>query len=115
MLVVPSAWVSVVLALGVYRLVRLVGWDDFPPVHRLRARVIGETAHWNPAESRDTAIYRYKRPTLQHFLNCAFCQGFWFSTIAYLGWRFEPTWTLYALAPLALSGAVGLIAKNLDG
>jgi hypothetical protein len=122
--VIPSAWIGVVLALATYRLVRLLGWDDFPPVARARAWVTGE--HWVPVDSAteaggktpdrgDYVQAAYRRPMLAHFLHCAFCQGFWMSALVYTAWVVFPTETLYALAPFALSGVVGLLAKNLDG
>lgn len=111
---IPSPWVALILALGVYRLCRLIGWDEFPPIKKIRQRATGETAYRNPTERRDDEILRYDRPILEHFITCPFCLGFWLSLAAYLAWRFEPTGTLYGLAPFALSGAVGLIAKNLD-
>lgn len=111
---IPSPWVGIVIALGVYRLCRLIGWDDFPPVKRIRARLTGEVTYRNSTENRDERIYRYDRPTLEHFITCPFCLGFWLSLIAYACWYVEPKWTVYALAPWALSGAVGLISKNLD-
>lgn len=110
---IPTPWAAVVLALGAYRLTRLIGWDDLPPIARLRARVTGERQHMNSTVNREL-ITTYRRPTLEHFLSCPFCQGFWVSLAAYLVWRFEPTGTLYFLAPFALSAAVGLISKNLD-
>lgn len=112
--VIPSPWVAVVLALGVFRVCRLVGWDDFPPAKRLRARLTGETVYRTPTESRDSDIYKYDRPTLEHFLTCAFCFSFWASLATYLAWIWFPTETIYAAAPFALAGAVGLLAKNLD-
>lgn len=110
---IPSPWVAAVLVLGAYRIVRLIGWDDLPPIYRLRARVTGERVRYNLVESRDP-IFSYDRPLLAHFLACAYCQGFWVSTITYVAWYFEPTWTLTVLASFALAGAVGLLAKNLD-
>lgn len=134
---IPSAWVSVVLVLATYRVLRLVGWDDFPPVEKARAWITGE--HWVPDEPPpDIEAPRedrpppeepagkvpdpvrgvraeYRRPLLAHFLHCPFCVGFWISCAVYVAWLEIPTATLYALAPFALSGAVGLIAKNLDG
>ena len=119
---IPTPWVALVLALAAYRLVRLIGWDDFPPVLRVRSWVTGAELQANGSANAGFAanvdppimVWTYRRPLLAHFLQCAFCQGFWVSVAVYLGWRFEPTGTLYALAPFALSGAVGLIAKNLD-
>lgn len=104
--VLPAPWVGVVLALAVYRIVRLVGWDDFPLVAKARNWATG-------AEDWDGEIY-FRRELFAHFLGCAFCQGFWWSVIFYVAWLELPTATLYVAAPFALSGAVGLIAKNLD-
>lgn len=111
----PSPWVAVVLAFGVYRVFRLIGWDDMPWVVKARAKLTGEHVHYDTTVNRDNPIYRYTRPTIHHLINCPYCIGFWLSIVAYLAWRFEPTVTLYALAPFALSAAVGLIAKNWDG
>lgn len=110
---IPSPFVSLVLVLAVYRLARLVGWDTFPLAERLRDAVTGKRVRYQPTESSEP-IYTYRRPTVEHFIGCPFCQGFWLSLAAYGAWLLEPRWTLYALAPLALSGAVGLVAKNLD-
>jgi hypothetical protein len=111
---IPTPWVAAVLALGAFRLVRLVGWDDFPLALRLRRWATGETVYRTPTEGRERDLYRYTRPTLEHFLTCPFCVGFWISLAVYGSWLVTPTWTTYALAPFALSAAVGLTAKNLD-
>lgn len=111
---IPHPWVAVVLVLGALRLQRLAGWDDFPLAIRFRAWLTGAHEYYNTTENRDGAILRHRRPTVAHFLGCAFCLGFWISLATYLAWVFEPRLTLYAAAPLALSSAVGLTAKNLD-
>lgn len=119
---IPSPWVGLVLALGVYRIVRLIGWDDLPPIAALRDRAVGARlvrvgtqATLDGLTTDEPDVYwEFDRPLLNHFLHCAFCQGFWVSVLAYVAWIEEPTWTLYVLAAFALSGAVGLIAKNLD-
>lgn len=119
---IPSAWVSVVLALAAFRLSRLVGWDDLPPIARARAWVVGEkvthtgsgNAHMGLTADRAGEDVEYRRPTLSHFLHCAFCAGFWICVLEYGAWLWEPRWTLYALFPFALNGASGLIAKDLD-
>lgn len=112
---IPSPWIAVVLALGTYRIVRLIGWDDWPYAVRLRhwlggrnERNKGEKVFAN--DERGT----YMHPTVAKFISCPWCVGFWLSVIVYLAWRFAPTETLYALAPFALSAAVGLIARNWD-
>jgi hypothetical protein len=65
-------------------------------------------------EEQPTVTVVYGRPQIAHWLACPFCQGFWVSLAVYLAWVFEPRWTLYAVAPFAISAAVGLIARNLD-
>lgn len=110
---IPTPWVSLVLALAAFRVVRLLGWDDFPPIERLRARATGEnTAH------RGESLYGndvwYTRPLLRKFLFCPWCVGFWVACAVYVAWLELPTWTVYAAAPFALSAFVGLVAKNLD-
>lgn len=119
---IPTPWIGLVLALGVYRIVRLIGWDDFPPVAAARDRLVGaklvssgstNTMLGLTSEPPDL-VWVYDRPLLNHFLHCPFCQGFWVSVLAYVAWIEEPKWTLTVLAAFALSGVVGLISKNLD-
>jgi hypothetical protein len=93
---IPSPWVAVVLTLGTFRLLRLLGWDEFPPVLKAREWLL------------------HGRPLLGDLWGCPFCLGWWLSLAVYLLWLWQPTGTLYGAAPFALSGAVGLIAKNLD-
>lgn len=116
---VPEPWQAVILALGVYRLARLVGWDDFPPVQRLRDSVTG--AQWNAtdageqiADGEPDCIWAYRRPLLAHFFACPFCTGWWLSLAAYGAWLLSAEWTVAVLFPFALAAAVGLVAKNLD-
>lgn len=119
---IPGPWVALVLTLGAFRLTRLAGWDTFPPVARARAWLTGEHVVHSTSANMAMGVtgelpgyeYRYRRRLLAELLHCAFCAGFWVALAAYLAWRFEPRWTLYLLAPFALSAAVGLIARNLD-
>lgn len=96
-------WFQVaVLILGSFRLTRLVGWDDLPPVARARAWLLG---------ARPNGTYR--RPLLAHFVHCPFCVGFWIGLAVIVSWWL---WTpvVIILAPFALNTIVGLTAKNLD-
>lgn len=119
---IPGFMVAAILVLGVYRIVRLIGWDDLPPIIRARDWVVGMkvvrsgslNAVGGLTNEEPELLLVPDRPTLDHFLHCAFCQGFWVSCAAYVAWIEEPRWTLYVLAPFAISGAVGLLAKNLD-
>lgn len=110
---IPAPWVALVLLLGAFRLTRLAGWDDLPPIARLRARLTGQAVRYTPTESRG-AIFSYRRPLLAHFLECPYCVGFWISAAVYAAWWITPWWTVTVLAPFALSAAVGIVARQLD-
>jgi hypothetical protein len=56
----------------------------------------------------------YDRPTLAHLVHCPYCIGFYLSAGTYTFWLWQPHWSMFVLMPFALSGVVGLIAKNLD-
>lgn len=109
---IPTPWEAAVLALGAFRIVRLIGWDDLPPIENLRNRITGMTVYNNSTDSG--RHYRYRRPVLAHFLGCAFCQGFWVTAGVYGLWLLEPYWTLRIATLFALAAVVGLIAKNWD-
>jgi len=111
-----------ILALACFRATRITGWDDFPPVAKARAWVVGEkvaTAGSMAARHRLTneqvgVAYTYRWPTLAHGLSCAFCAGAWWSAVFYAAWLEEPRYTMYVAVPLALSSFVGLTARSLD-
>lgn len=113
---IPTAWVAVVLGLAVFRLARLAGWDVFPPVVKLRERLLGESvaARSRPGGQNDVYVTSYRRPVLAELVHCAFCLSFWLAVVAYGAWLWQPTWTLYAAFPLALNAFAGLVAKALD-
>lgn len=112
-----SPWfATLVLTLAAFRLVRLIGWDDLPPVVSLRDRATGASHQRSLAErgnGHDLVVYR--RPLLAHFLRCPYCQGFWvgLAVLAFY-WACPRDWALLVLAPFALGAAVGLIARVLD-
>lgn len=125
----PSPWVGLVLGLAAYRLTRLGGWDDWPPIASLRRWIIGEVWVMDdyrgdadeielPGKQPSTPVENlrpaYRRPLLAHLFHCPFCLGWWISLAVYVWWLLMPSWGLYPLAPFALSGFVGLVAKNLD-
>jgi hypothetical protein len=166
--VIPHPWPALVLVLAAYRWTRLGGWDDWPPIYRVRAWIIGETwvPVWidevrallaagqtleaqkelllrtpavdteaealarmgvggepvepslpgkQPSSEADAVRPAYSRPTLAHLVHCPFCLGWWVSLATYVLWLALPDpWMMALAAPFALSGAVGLIAKNLD-
>lgn len=127
---IPGPWATVMLALAAYRLTRLIGWDDLPPVEWLRARLVGEEQLHVGSGNQQLGLtadrleprVSFRRPTLNHFVHCAFCQGFWTAAALYGAWvaaghpGAEPwrSWCLWGVSPLALGALVGLTAKNLD-
>ena len=140
---IPGPSVFALLALGVYRACRLIGWDDFPPIVRARDWATGaheETFYVCPTCAVEREDYDpsgwvgrndcpacgsaqapqaesepgFRRPLLAEFLACPYCLGAWASLIVYLCWISAPRFTLYATVPFALSATVGLIAKNWD-
>jgi hypothetical protein len=82
------------------------GWTPGDPDLELPGKTPSSEVH----DVRPT----YRRPTLAHLVHCPFCLGWWVSLSVYIAWLAWPRGTLYALAPFALSGLVGLISKNLD-
>jgi hypothetical protein len=120
---VPSPFVTVVFAFAVYRLTRLLGWDEFPLAVKIRSWVIGEewmtgTKPELPGKTPSSALAEvrpgYRRPKIAHLVHCPFCLGWWVSLAVYGVWLEFGHRSLYALYPLALSGAAGLLAKNGD-
>lgn len=119
---IPQLWATVILGLAGYRLARVLGWDDFPLVFRLRRWATGETVHSSGSANARAGLtgeevattFTYRRPTVAHFLHCAFCTGFWIALGEYAAWVAWPGWTLRVLFPLALAALPGLIARNLD-
>lgn len=112
----PSSWlVAAVLVLATFRITRLLGWDDFPPVARVRNRLFGTTVDRTLTERHPPGQppTRNGRPTLVAFVECPYCLGFWVGLLVYLLWL-TGDWVLYPLAPLALNGAVGIVARMLD-
>lgn len=110
---VPSALVTVILVLAAFRITRLIGWDDFPPVRRVRDRVLKTTVDRSMTQRQPEPVYRYGRPILAQFVQCPYCLGFWVVLVCWLGWVVTPD-VLYVLVPFALSGAVGIVGRMLD-
>lgn len=119
---IPMWWQTVVLGLAGYRISRLVGWDDFPPIQRIRQWATGETLYTRgSSNSRQgltneplEAAIAYDRPMLEHFLHCAYCTGWWVALAEYAGWLYDRHWTMLVAYPFALAAIPGLVARNLD-
>lgn len=138
---IPKVWEFALLALAAFRVTRLLGWDTFPPIEKARARLLGSwiepvcsncnvgRADYEESAvgwvgltdcpncgSTETATFLegHRRQTLGALFDCPFCLGWWLSLGFWLAWVVLPYPTLVVAVPLALSGVVGLIAKNLD-
>lgn len=117
-----TAATAVILALGGYRIVRLLGWDDFPPVLRLRRWVTGEyqvtsgnlAARQGISGDQPSRGYAYRRPTVGKLLECAWCIGFWVALAVVLCYHWSPSWTVIVLSPFALSTIYAFTARWLD-
>lgn len=135
----PHALSLVVLTLAVFRLARLIGWDDITIRARGYVTGIPDDDHsqwveileghvqqgidpWRQGLSGvETPSGRLDRPPFSRFrwdvakmIRCPWCVGWWLSVAAWLLVATWPRATLFGAIPLAISAAVGLIAKRLD-
>lgn len=112
---VPATWTFVLLGLACYRLTRLVGWDVV--TRPLREPLTGREEHGGAKDARSSSKGR-KRPwyrsTLDDFVHCPFCQGWWICLAVWGLWLEWPHVVTVLSVPWALSALVGLTTKNLD-
>lgn len=97
---IPSWWEAVLLAGAAFRIWRLLGVDSI--LDPWRDRVV----------KADKA--REYRQTLDEFLHCPWCLGFWSCWAWWCAWLVFPHGAVFVAVPFALSTAVGLLGK-LDG
>lgn len=117
---IPAPYTLVLLALGGFRLVRLIGWDTITEPARKwltgysddGAPSLGEV-DYDPATG-DPVGHSKVRVYVSTLVRCPWCVGFWLSLALYGAWLLSPRWVGIAMIPLALSASFGLIAKNLD-
>lgn len=102
----PAPWQFALLALGTYRLWRILAIDDMPWLVRARNRLVG---------AREVAgVWRFDRPALAHMWSCSWCLGWWLSlAVTGLWWAF-PTIVVVAAAPFAVASAVGALGHHLN-
>lgn len=119
---IPSVWQAVIITLACLRTTRLIGWDDLPALVAARRWVTGEhtmnsgSTNARLGQTAEPVTHRtaWRRPALAYGLSCAYCLSVWGGVAWYAAWRLWPSWTLAAAFPLAVSSAVGLIARWLD-
>lgn len=107
----PPPYVALVLVLAVYRLTRLLGWDGFPPIVRLRDRLLRKRTGRTSGGAETVA---FGRPVLAEGWQCPYCLGFWVGLLVWALWLLAPDVTLYVSAPFALNALVGIVSRNLD-
>lgn len=94
---VPELYELVILALGVFRLSRLVTTDQiFEPLRN--------------------AIWKWKNPSTQigYLFTCNWCMSIWASSLTLICYTIVPTATLLFCTMLALSAVAGIISTKLD-
>lgn len=130
---VPGPWPFALLALAAFRLWRvaardsitekareaLTGFDDeaAPPLALAEPAYASqsglllqyEASIWREGPPRRSRRY------LSALIRCPWCLGFWIALAVAGAWWAFPHVTLLAATPLALSAALGLVKKNLDG
>lgn len=96
----PSWWEAVLLAGAAFRVWRLLGADT----------VLDRPRDWL-VRADDADGYRQ---TLDEFLHCPWCLGFWVAVAWWAAWQAWPESVLACAVPFAVSAVVGLVGK-LDG
>lgn len=103
---VPDAWTLILLAGASFRITRLIGWDTVTDTYRRRFTGLGDWAGGDlPAG--------YRR-SLDAFLHCPYCLGFWVALAVWASWQAWPHATLVVCGLLTISAAVGIVAKQFD-
>lgn len=102
----PEPWVGVLLALAAYRVFRIVGYDTI--TQPVRERVTGY-------KDSDELPADVERAYLAKLVRCPWCLGWWISLGVWLVYETWPYTTARLAVPFALSAAVGMIGRNLDG
>jgi hypothetical protein len=106
---VPGVWAFVLLALGVFRIYRLIAEDTILDWPRRRLLRLGD--EWMREGDKVPDEFREKWSL---FITCPWCLGWWLALGAWLLWLWQPHWTLVGMTPFAISAVVALTAKNLD-
>lgn len=94
--VIPNWWSTLILALAVFRLYRLIAEDD----------ILDRPRDWALDRLNEEQLTK-----LDKLITCPWCLGFWLSVVTWLAWLAAPDWTVGLSFPWALSAAVALIAK----
>jgi hypothetical protein len=110
---VPEPFEFLLLALGGFRVVRLISADTI--TEKFREWLTGWDDEEAPTISDEQrAKHSRLRVYVSTLIRCPWCVGFYLAMGFYGLWLVLPSAVLVACVPLALSALFGLIAKNLD-
>jgi hypothetical protein len=94
--IIPGWLPTVILALAVFRVYRLIAEDDIAD---------------RPREWLLDKLEEERLEKLDKLITCPWCLGFWLSVLAWLAWLATPGWAVGLAFPWALSAIVALVAK----
>lgn len=106
---VPDWWVFLLLALGAYRIWRLLADDTI--LEKPRRWLVRLGPDWRDDGDKVPDNYR---EYLALFIMCPWCLGFWVSIAVWGAWQIWPHGTEVAMVPLAISTIVGVTRGKLD-
>lgn len=116
----PGPWEFVLLALAAYRVFRLVAKDSITEPIRAAASYPDDEAVTLGYDDEGLVVIGMEeeskplRVYVATLLRCPWCMGFYVSVAAWGAWLADSRVALFVAAPLAISGAVGLVSKTLD-
>lgn len=92
---IPEPWEFALLALAAFRCFWILAEDDIAePVRR-----------WLTADG--------ERETVELFIQCGWCAGWWWSLAVWAAWLAAGDWAVAAAVPFALSATVGTVTVAL--
>lgn len=116
----------VILGLALFRLCRLLGWDEITVPLRGWLTITDRAYDvWTPLLNRDlergvdpwpdqAPPFTRRRWYVAKLIRCPWCLGVWLSIPVWACWHVAPRATLGVASVLALAAIPGLVAKNLD-
>lgn len=105
---VPQWYALVLLALGAWRVWRLIALDDI--TDKPRRYITGLGWNWKEGHSPPKGY----RERLADFIQCPYCLGFWVALAWWGAWQAWPHGTLVVAAPFAISAVVIGVCKALS-
>lgn len=108
-MILPSLAWTVVIALAVYRLVRIICCDSISAP--LRAKFYGWA--WDDSGPGEPTHRSTFRAWVHELLTCPHCLGVWVAFAGYAAWRWGGDVALAVIAVLAIAGAQSIAVSAL--